>query len=141
MSADSDSISIRDHPSPDDNCVLAVSRMRLPPAADQVALRELIVASTQDDKREVLERGDVINVPREDGVELACSEIRHLDRTEKREAFSRIAIARGAGVYCLMTFDFWVDDAAKYVPVWDEALRSLTLGIYVDDPTVGPIVH
>src|SRR6185503_21312694 len=46
--ADSDSLSIRDHPSPDDNCILAVSRMRLPPIADQVALRELILASTND---------------------------------------------------------------------------------------------
>jgi len=115
--------------------------MQLPSAADQVALCDLIVASTQDDKREVLERGEVVNVPREDGVELACAEIRHWDRIQKREAFSLIVIARGMGVYCLMTFDFWVDDAPKCIPVWEEALRSLTLGIYVDDPTVGPIIH
>ena len=50
-------------------------------------------------------------------------------------------MAKGSGVYCLITFDFWVDDTAKFEPVWDEVLRSLTLGMYVNDPSVGPIVQ
>jgi len=40
-----------------------------------------------------------------------------------------------------MTFDFWADDVAKCEPVWQEALRSLTLGMSIEDPTVGPVVQ
>ena len=42
-------------------------------------------------------------------------------------------------MYCLITFDLWADDVAKYDPAWQEALRSLTLGLYIKDPTVGPL--
>lgn len=31
------------------------------------------------------------------------------------------------------------EDMAKYDPVWKEALRSLTLGVEVQDPTAGPV--
>jgi hypothetical protein len=142
VSADSDSLKVRDRPEPDDNCVLAVSQMHLPrELADQVPLRQLIAASMDNDPRDVHGRKEVQEIPREDGIELAYGEIRFVDTTEKREAFSRLAIARGSGVYCLMTFDFWVDEAAKCEPVWQEALRSLTLGIRIEDPTVGPVVQ
>jgi hypothetical protein len=134
-----DSLSIRD---PEDNCILAVSQMRLPPElADQFPLKHLVLVSSGGDKRKVLIRGEVIEVPRADGVELAHIELRHFDPKEKREAISRLAVARGSGVYCLMTFDFWVDDTNKYVGVWEEALRSLTLGLYITDPTVGPVMQ
>jgi hypothetical protein len=142
VSADSDSLKIRDLPEPNDNCILAVSQLRLPrELADQVAVRELVLGCKDDEDYEVLERKGVVEVPREDGVELAYSEVRHVDPKERREVCSRLAVGRGAGVYCLITFDFWVDDTAKFEPVWDEVLRSLTLGLYVTDPTVGPIVQ
>jgi hypothetical protein len=142
LSDDSDSLSIRDRPEPDDNCVLAVSQMHLPRSlADRVALKQLVQASIRDDNREILERKEVIEVPRGDGVELAYAELRHVDPTVQRQAVSRVAVARGSGVYCLLTFDFWADDMVKYDPVWEEALRSLTLGLYVKDPTAGPTVQ
>jgi len=99
VSADSDSLKIRDHPEPDDNCVLAVSQMHLPrELADQVPLRQLVASSMDNDPRDIRGRGDVLEIQREDGIELAHSEIRCFDPTEKREAFSRLAIARGSGV-------------------------------------------
>jgi hypothetical protein len=76
---------------------------------------------------------------RADGVELAYTETRFVERKEKKEAFLRLAVARGSGVYCLITFSFWAEDLAKYDPVWKEALRSLTLGLEIKDPTAGPI--
>jgi hypothetical protein len=140
VSADSGQVNVRDRPEPDDNCCLAVSQMHLPPAlADQVPIRELVLGSTQGDDRDILERKEIIEVAREDGVELAYTEIRHMDAKEHKEASSRLAVARGGGVYCLITFDVWTEDLPKYEPVWAEALRSLTLGLYVKDPTVGPI--
>jgi len=142
VSADSDSLKVRDRPEPDDNCVLAVSQMHLPrELADQVPLRDLVAASVDNDERDVRGRKDIIEISREDGIELAIGEISFVDPTEKREAFSRLAIARGSGVYCLITFDFWADDAAKCEPAWQEALRSLTLGMRIEDPTVGPVVN
>lgn len=142
VSADSDSLKVRDYPEPDDNCVLAVSQMHLPrELADQVPLRQLVAASMDNDPRDIRGRGDILEIPREDGIELAVGEIRYVDPKEKREAFSRLAIARGSGVYCLMTFDFWAGDAAKCDPVWQEALRSLTLGMRIADPTVGPVIQ
>lgn len=142
VSADEDSLKIRDRDEPDDNCILAVSHMHLPPeAADQVPLRFLIQVSVDNDERGVLEKKDIVEVSREDGVEIAWGEVLFVDPKEKREAVGRICIARGSGVYCLITFDFWKDDAAKFEPVWKEVLRSLTLGLYVKDPTVGPVVQ
>ncbi len=142
VSADSGQVNVRDHPEPNDNCVLAVSQMHLPRGlADQVPVRELVLGSIRGDDRDVLERKEVIGVPREDGIDLAYTEIRHMDPEEQRQASSRIAVARGGGVYCLITFDLWVEDLPKYEPVWEEALRSLTLGIYIKDPTAGPIGH
>jgi len=142
VSADSDSLKIRDQPEPNDNCVFAVSQMHLPrELADQVPVLQLVSASMESDTRQVLEAKDPVEIPREDDIELAFGEVRFFDPKEKREAFSRIAIARGSGVYCLITFDYWVDDAAKFIPVWDEALRTLVLGMYIQDPTVGPVVN
>ncbi|MBV8732154.1 MAG: hypothetical protein JO336_20290, partial [Acidobacteriia bacterium] len=48
---------------------------------------------------------------------------------------------RNCGIYCLITFAFWADDFASCESVWQEALRSLTLGQYASDPTAGPVVH
>jgi hypothetical protein len=142
VSADSDSLKVRDRPEPDDNCVLGVSQLHLPrEIADQVPLRELITASLENDPRDVRELYKIVNVPREDDTEVVYGEIRFVDPNEKRDAFSRVAIARGSGVYCLMTFDFWADDVARCDPVWQEALRSLTLGMRIADPTVGPVVQ
>jgi hypothetical protein len=142
VSADSDSLKIRDLPEPDDNCVLKVSQMHLPrEMADLVPLREFVQVGIDKDEREVLERFEVTEVAREDDVELACGELRYRDPTQNREAFSHLCIARGSGVYCLITFDLWVEDAARFEHVWEQALRSLVLGLSIEDPTVGPVVH
>ena len=142
VTADSDSLQVRDLPEPDDNCVLKVSQMHLPrPIADQVPLHEFVRISMEKDEREILERYEIVDVAREDGVELCSGELRYLDPTQKREAFSHLCVARGSGVYCLMTFDVWVDDAARFEHAWTQALRSLILGVYIKDPSVGPVVQ
>ncbi|HVF27351.1 MAG TPA: hypothetical protein VM943_03850, partial [Pyrinomonadaceae bacterium] len=59
------------------------------------------------------------------------------DLVENREAYSRVCIGIGNNVQCLITMDFWPEDRARATPVWDEALRTLKLGIYISDPTLG----
>ncbi len=142
VNADEDSLKIRDFPEPDDNCVLAVSQMHLPTeVADFVPVSELVRVSAASDERDIRERHDVVEMKREDGIELAYAEVRYFDPKQKRDAFSRLCMARGSGVYCLITFDFWVEDAAKVEPVWEQALRSLILGVYIKDPTKGPVIQ
>jgi hypothetical protein len=142
IDADSDSLKIRDRKPPDDNCVLAVSQMHLPrPVADIVPLREMLDGVTTEDERKVISRGKAISVPREDGIDMSYKEIHFIDPKEKREAMERICIARGSGVYCLITWDVWVEDIERYDYVWQEAIRSLVLGVYVNDPTAGPVVQ
>lgn len=60
-----------------------------------------------------------------------------VDEGEHCEARSRLGLARGNDLQCLITFDFWPEDAERHVPVWDAVLRSLRLGIRVEDPTRG----
>jgi hypothetical protein len=135
-------VNIRDRPKPDDDCILSVSRMYLPvELADQVPLRELVDQALTEEDGEIVERKPAADIPRQDGIELAYAETRYIQSKEKRQAYSRVAVARGSGVYCLITFSFWADHLAKFDPVWNEALRSLTLGLYTTDPTVGPVVQ
>ena len=37
--------------------------------------------------------------------------------------------------------EIWTDELDLYGPVWDEVLESLQLGVYIEDPTRGPITH
>jgi hypothetical protein len=137
----SDCIELYDQQPPKDNCRLAVSYLRLPPIDwSGLPLAQLIATVVEGDRREILAREEVIKVPRAD-LELAWTEIRFMDPQEYREAFSRIALARGWNLQALITFDFWVEDMVRLEPVWDEVMRSVELGRYVDDPTMGDILH
>ncbi len=135
-----DSVQVHDCEPPDDNCVLGVSHFRVPVDTSDVPLRELVTATAAGDQREIVEAKEAVEVQRDD-LELAWVEIRYIDAETKREAFSRIAVGRGSGVHCLITFDFWADQATRFVPVWNEVLRSLVLGWYVEDPTIGPRIN
>jgi hypothetical protein len=65
-------------------------------------------------------------------------EIKFIDtQTEPREAFSRTCVGLGSNIQCLITFDYWADQAEQLIPVWDEVMRSLTLGLYIRDPRTG----
>ena len=135
----SDCTELYDRKPPDDNCRLAVSYMRLPPIDwSGLPLAQLISTIVDGDPRKVLSRGEVVKVPRPD-LEAAWAEISFMDPQENREAFSRIALARGRNLQALITFDFWPEGAALLGPIWDEVMRSVELGQYVDDPTLGDV--
>lgn len=129
----SDSVEICDREPPDDSCVLAVSYRRLQDLDwSGLPLSRLLVEVVEDDEPEMIARGPVIEAARP-GVELAWTEHRIIDANERREARSRICVARGSNVQSLITLDFWPEDEGRLSPVWDGVLSSLKLGLAIED--------
>jgi len=122
---------------PDDNCCLEVSFNRLPPGDySDFPLNKLLRDVVDNDDRDVTKRG-IIHEMNRVALRLVWTELRFIDEIEKRDAFSRIAIGLGAGIQSLITFDYWVEDADRFLPVWETALETLKLGLYISDPTTG----
>ncbi|MER3475475.1 MAG: hypothetical protein C4287_01315, partial [Leptolyngbya sp. ERB_1_2] len=82
------------------------------------------------DRRDVIEQGEVITLKRQTA-RIAWIQIKFLDSQENREAYSRICVGLGSNIQCLITFDYWADQAEKLTPVWDEVMNSLVLGLYI----------
>ena len=133
-------IKIHDKQPPDDDCLLQISVMHLPPGIDftGLPLGQLLLDATNDDSRGPMSRGD-LHAEKRKGLELAWFEGLWLDPSENRDAISRACLARGSGVLPFITMDYWLDDRKRFEPVWDEVLRTLRLGDYVKDPRVGKV--
>ena len=96
-------------------------------------LRQII----EDDSRNPFEVGEVVTVKRQTA-RIVWVEMKFIDTQEEpREAYSRTCIAIGSNIQCLITYEFWADQAEQLTPVWDEVIRSLTLGLYIRDPRTG----
>jgi hypothetical protein len=122
---------------PDEDCSLEVSYNILPPAnyAD-FPLASILRKVAKNDERNVIERGKIIQLKRQTA-RVVWTQLKFIDEPENREAYSRICIGLGSGVQCLITFDYWVDDAERLNPVWDTVMDSLVLGLYIRDPRTG----
>jgi hypothetical protein len=137
---DPDSIKIHDKAPPDDDCVLAISYMRLPPIDwSGLPLASLVEQASRGDSRPIYEWGEIDELRRGD-LEIAWREMRFIDPTERREALSFFFLGRQGQVQALITFDFWESDAARCRKVWEVVLKSLELDEYIQDPTVGRVV-
>ena len=138
---DSDSTKFYDLNPPNDNCRLACSYIRLPPIDwSGLPLSELIKAGTKDDERGLTLEGEINQDQRED-LELAWADFSFTDPAEHRQGCTRFCIGRGSDIQTLITLDYWPEDAERLTPVWEELVRSLQLGRYVTDPTLGDLVH
>jgi hypothetical protein len=134
---DAKSFRFLDGKPPNDNCRLEVSFNRLPEADWSLfPLKRTLKKVIEDDPRNIIAAGDIITLNRQTA-RILWTEIKFIDEQENREALSRICIGLGANVQCLITFDYWADDAERLTPVWDEVMRSLTLGLYIRDPRTG----
>jgi len=135
-------LELNDNAPPNDDARLSMSFWQTSPGIDWTGLplEPLLLQSSQDSDLEILEQSDIHKSPRTD-IELIWIERRFIDPVEKREAYTRIALARGFNVHVLITCDFWVDDAPRLRPIWDETLRSLQLGRHIEDPTKGVTLH
>ncbi|NET09563.1 MAG: hypothetical protein F6K16_33635 [Symploca sp. SIO2B6] len=131
------SFKFTDREPPDDNCRLEASYNHLPDADWRLfPLKVTLKQIMREDSRDVIELGEVMKLPRQTA-HIVWGELKFLDRNENREAYSRICVGIGSGVQCLITFDYWVDDAEAMTPIWDVVLESLTLGLYIRDPRTG----
>ncbi|MEM9164219.1 MAG: hypothetical protein AAGC54_14265 [Cyanobacteria bacterium P01_F01_bin.4] len=136
--AGDESFKFTDGDPPDDNCRLEVSYNHIPKADWQdFPLKGILKKIMREDKRNVIEVGDVVKLPRQTA-HVVWGELKFIDDQEDdREAYSRICVGIGSGIQCLVTFDYWADETEKMTPVWDVVLESLTLGLYIRDPRTG----
>ncbi|OWY67610.1 hypothetical protein B7486_30245 [cyanobacterium TDX16] len=127
-----------DRKPPNDDCCLEMSFNRLPPRDWSLfPLKSTLKKIVEDDSRDVIAKGEIVNLKRQTA-RIVWTEIKFIDTQEEpREAFSRICIGLGSNVQCLITFDYWADQAEQLTPVWDEVMQSLTLGLYIRDPMTG----
>jgi hypothetical protein len=134
---DTKSFKFFDRKPPNEDCCLEMSFNRLPDADWSLfPLKSTLKTIVEDEKRDVIATGDIITLKRQTA-RIVWTEIKFIDSQENREAFSRICISLGSNVQCLITFDYWANQAERLTPVWDEVLRSLTLGLYIRDPKTG----
>jgi hypothetical protein len=122
---------------PNNDCCLEMSFNHLPPADYSLfPLAATLKKIAEQDSRDVIERGKVITLNRQTA-RIVWVELKFIDSNEEREAYSRICVGLGSNIQVLITFDYWADQAEVMTPVWDEVLRSLTLGLYIRDPSTG----
>jgi hypothetical protein len=134
---DTKSMKFMDKPPPDDDCRLEVSYNQLPPADYSLfPLEAMLRKIAKEDTRNVVEIGEVTTLKRQTA-RIVWIELKFIDSIENREAYSRVCIGLGSQVQCLITFDFWASDRDRLSPIWDEVLRTLTLGLYIRDPATG----
>ena len=138
---DDDSIKFYDRHPPDDDCCLAISYMRLPPVdLSGLPVSAMLKVAMEGDSRPIYSRSDIHEVRRED-LELAWVELAFVDPLQQRDCRSRMCLGRGSDIQPLITMEFWEDDRERCAPVWDDVLDSLQLGVYIEDPTRGPVVQ
>lgn len=131
------SFKFTDREAPNDDCCLEVSFSHLPDGDwDLFPLKATLRRIVADDTRNAIATSDVFTVKRQTA-RIVWAEIKFIDSEENREAFSRICIGLGSNVHCLITFDYWADQADRLTPVWDNVLETLTLGLYIRDPLTG----
>ena len=122
-----------------ESCDLGVSIFRVPMEVIAHVSMEEMLLNSMDTEREPYEQSEIRRIERED-LELVWIEQRYIEKTQKRDARFRVAIARGPAV-CLISMNYWSDRASGLERVWEEVLRSLMMGIHVSDPTAGPVVQ
>jgi hypothetical protein len=134
---DEKSFKFLDRKPPSDDCRLEMSFHRLPVTDWSLfPLQHTLKKIVADDEREVIATGEIITLKRQTA-RIVWTEIKFIDADDRREAFSRICIGLGSNIQCLITFDYWADQADRRTPVWDQVLDSLVLGLYIRDPKTG----
>ena len=123
-----------------ESCDLGVSIFRLPAElVAELSMDEMLLNSLGSE-RNPYRQSEIRPIQRGD-VEVVWLEQRYIEATQNRDARFRVALARGGGVVCLISMNYWSDRAAGLERVWEEVLRTLQFGLHVKDPTAGPVVQ
>lgn len=133
------SVKVMDRKSPDDDCTLEMTIFYLRDDIDWSGLpvaRMVNEVAPEDPENpvEVLERLPTEEFAR-DGMTVAWNGKRYIDADERREACSRLLVARKWNIQPLITFAYWADAAPRAERAWKILLKTLVLGDYVEDPT------
>jgi hypothetical protein len=135
-------ITFRDHEPPADTCRMRLfvyhptkHQKKVPPISE--ALVDLIdivkYENPDEDPGYSLGRGDIVVVPRED-LELAWRQARFFNPNLGREMTIRSAAGRAGGSIAFLVLDFPSEEKEKYDAIWTEILRSLQVGLSIEDP-------
>ncbi|PSF33155.1 hypothetical protein C7H19_20330 [Aphanothece hegewaldii CCALA 016] len=126
-----------DRKPPKDDCRLEASFNLLPPGNwAAFPLVDLLKKVVKDDTRQPIEQDEIHQFKRQTA-RVVWTQFKFIDPQENRPAYSRIALGLGSNVQCLITFDYWVDDAERVTPVWDLVMSTLVLGLFIRDPRTG----
>jgi hypothetical protein len=137
------SFNFHDRQPPDDDIHLEVSILRLPPVdLSGLPVRNMIPAALAGDTRDIRSRGEIQEM-RNGDLEFAWIESVFMDHQvgQDREAHSRLCLARGGNIQPIITMEFWPEDTVRACEAWDNVLGSLELGMHIEDPTRGHILH
>lgn len=122
-----------------ESCDLGVSVFRVPPdRVHEIDLDSALLDSLESD-RKPYHQSEVHRIERGD-MEIIWIEQQYRDAEYNRDARFRVALARGPAI-CLISMNYWTDRAPGLERVWDEVLRTLVMGMYVKDPTAGPVIQ
>lgn len=132
-------VHLHDQPPSTESCDLGVSVFHVPPEMAQDLSLDDTLHDTLGEERKPYEESEVRHIRRGD-IEIAWLEQRYIEEEYKRDARFRVALARGS-ILCLLSMNYWATRAEALEPAWDEVLRTLVIGVRVDDPTAGPVVQ
>ena len=132
-------VHLHDRPPSVESCDLGVSIFRLPGAhIQELSLDDTLRETLGEDRKPYLQ-SEIRHIARGD-LEVAWLQQSYLDAEYKRDARFRVALARGP-ILCLISMNYWSSRAAGLERVWDELLRTLVMGMQIEDPTAGPVVQ
>jgi hypothetical protein len=139
VEAEDGAVFLHDRPPSTESCDLGVSLFRV--SAEEIAEVSMdgMLLNSLDTDRKPYQQSEIHRIQKGD-VEIAWLEQRYVHEGENRDARFRVALARGP-VVCLISMNYWSNRAAGLERVWEEVLRTLVLGVHVNDPTAGPVVQ
>jgi hypothetical protein len=133
------SVKFFDRQPPEDECCLQVSFFRHPQVDwSRFSLDQALYDLLGSNFGEKVSYEDIRREQRP-GIEVAWAERKHIDPHLQRPARSRVALIRGLHGHALITLDFWEADAGRLLPVWNDVMGSIDMGLKVQDPTVGEL--
>jgi len=129
------SVKFSDREQPDAQCALEATVFRLPPGVDWsgLPLTVQLAEATRESPKQEIWRSAIAPMQRGD-LEMVWLESRFVDQEEHREALARYLLARRLPIQIFISFAYWPEDADRFVPVWDEVVRSLRLAEFVAPP-------
>jgi hypothetical protein len=139
VEADEGAVHLHDRTPSIESCDVGVSTFRLPGEQIRELSLDDALRNTLAEERKPYQESEIHHITRPD-LDVAWLEQRHIDAEYHRDARFRVALARGP-VLCLISMNYWADRAAELEPVWDEVVRTLVIGMRINDPTAGPMVQ